>query len=493
MKLFYCCLFAGVFCLALADVKHVNVKESAVEKKVDAVATDKSSDSKPKRDASHLSGVYHGPSYKYLPPSSISSSYDSYSGSLGNSAGYSGGHISGVGGGYSSGGIGIGRGHNHVGFSSSGHYNSGASHGLGYAPASSYHGSGHHGLGFTSSGHYAGHGANQHSGGFKGGAGSHSGAAFGHGDFSAVRPHSYAVGHGYSSSGSSTSGLGYKSHSHNLGGANAGSGSGSGYHYSKGISGSFPAPSSSGFGSAQGFSSSHASGLAEVHHGDHVHNGGQEHIYVISNGPSGYGNSHGAVSVGHEVPTGSYLPPVQQHPLPSSSYGVPISTVGDSYNTKYHSQQSAVIEHGPAYAAGHKGLGHFGFAASKPQVLHTSITGSGFKQPSYSKAPFKPSEFLGAKYEGAAHNDAPGQQYLPPSGVGSDTTGYDYSIPSGSSVSYPEPSYQQTVEVQSTSVHEPDSAYLPPNNNEGSFNELPSAPSGNYLPPSNSYGVPYSH
>ncbi|KNC23534.1 hypothetical protein FF38_14439 [Lucilia cuprina] len=483
-----CCLLAAVFSVALADVKHV--KESAVEKKVEALASDKSSDSKPKRDASHVSGVYHGPSYKYLPPSSISSSYDTYSGSVG-----SGGHISGVGGGYSSGGFG----HNHHGFSSSGHHSSGASHGLGYAPSASYHGSGNHGLGFTSSSHYTGHGSALHSGGFKGGVSSHKGVSFGHNDF-ANRPHSYATGHGYSSSGSSSSGVGYKLHSHSLGAAN--SGSGSGYHYSS--------PASSGFGSSHGFSSSHGSGVADVHHGDHVHNGAQEHIYVISSGPSGFGNSHGSASVGqqggHEVPTGSYLPPVHQHPLPSSSYGVPIATVGDSYNTKYHSQISSVKDHGPAYAAGHKGLGHFSFAANKPQVLHTSITGSNkpqvlhtsitgssFNQPSYSKAPFKPSEFLGAKFEGSTYNEAPGHQYLPPSGVGTDTTGYDYPIPSGSSINFQEPSYQQTVEVQTTSVHEPESSYLPPNNHEGSFNEISSAASGNYLPPSNTYGVPYSH
>ncbi|XP_023309487.2 hornerin [Lucilia cuprina] len=439
MKIFCCCLLAAVFSVALADVKHV--KESAVEKKVEALASDKSSDSKPKRDASHVSGVYHGPSYKYLPPSSISSSYDTYSGSVG-----SGGHISGVGGGYSSGGFG----HNHHGFSSSGHHSSGASHGLGYTPSASYHGSGNHGLGFTSSSHYTGHGSALHSGGFKGGVSSHKGVSFGHNDF-ASRPHSYAAGHGYSSSGSSSTGVGYKLHTHSLGGA-------------------------------------------------------QEHIYVISSGPSGFGNSHGSASGGHEVPTGSYLPPVQQHPLPSSSYGVPFATVGDSYNTKYHSQISSVKDHGPAYAAGHKGLGHFSFAANKPQVLHTSITGSNkpqvlhtsitgssFNQPSYSKAPFKPSEFLGAKFEGSAYNEAPGQQYLPPSGVGTDTTGYDYPIPPGSSINFQEPSYQQTVEVQTTSVHEPESSYLPPNNHEGSFNEISSAASGNYLPPSNTYGVPYSH
>lgn len=458
-------------CLAaspiLADVE--NAKESVAEKQKEVLASDKSSDSKPKRDASHVSGVYHGPSYKYLPPSSISS-YDTYSGGVGSSGGYSGSHSSGLG----------GRGQNNLGFSSSGHHSSGSFHGLGYAPSSSYHTSGHHGLGLITNNHYASHGSS--SGSYKGGVGT-----LGHGDFAIVRPHTYATGHGYSSSGSTTSGIGYKSHS--FGGSNVGSGSA--YHYSKGISGSFSSPSSTGFGSGHGVGNSHGSTSVGVHHGDHVHNGGQEHIYVISSGTTGVG---GPTSLGHKVPTASYLPPVQQHPLPSSSYGVPITTTGDSYNTKYHSQASGVFDHGPAYAAGHKGLGHFGFTSNKPQVLHTSITGSSFKQPSYSKAPFKPSTFLGAKYEGGANNDAPGQQYLPPSGVGSDSTGYDYPIPSGSgSLNFHEPSYQQTVEVQSTSVHEPENAYLPPSNNEGSFHELPSAPGGSYLPPSNAYGVPYSN
>ncbi|KAM7348586.1 uncharacterized protein ACRADG_007860 [Cochliomyia hominivorax] len=456
MKIFILCLIVSVNSLTLADVK--NDKKNVAEKKLESVAIDKSSDSKSKRAAPHVSGVYHGPSYKYLPPSSISS-YDSYSGGVGNS----GVHVSGIG---------------------SGHHSSGIFHGLGYVPSSSYHSSGHQGLDFIS--HYTGHGSSHHSGGFKGSVGSNSGATF-----SVGRPHSYAIGHGYSSS----AGVGYKSHSLS---ATSG-GSGSSYHYSKGNSGSFTSPASSGFGSVHGLRNSHGTNMAEVHHGDHVHNGDQEHIYIISSGYGGLRNSDGgAVSGGqketHEVPKTSYLPPIQQHLLPSSSYGVPLTNSGESYNTKYHGQPSGVLEHGPAYAAGHKGLGYFGFTSNKPQVLHTSITGTSFQQPSYSKAPFKPSTFLGAKYEGSVKNDAPGQQYLPPSSVSGDITGYDNTVSSGSeSINYQEPSYQQTIEVQNTSVHEPDSAYLPPKNNDVSFNELPSAPSGNYLPPINTYGVPYSH
>uniref|UniRef100_A0A1I8MQU7 Uncharacterized protein n=1 Tax=Musca domestica TaxID=7370 RepID=A0A1I8MQU7_MUSDO len=507
MKLFYLIAF-----LVLAAVAQADVSDKSEQKSPD-LASDKSSDSKPKRDASFLGGGggshggYHGPSYKYLPPSSVASSYDSYSSPGLSSAGH----------------------HRHAGFH--GHQSGGlggvkfvgVSHGIGGFPAS-----------YAPSASYGGHG----SGGFAGG--------FGHAIKSSgpsyVVGHAVAggLGHGVHSFGGHGFSSGPKvisagpSYSLSAGHVGSGSGLAAGYHYSKGISGSlgsagghggfslgsgvghgvsgghgasgvghggFSGSSGSGHG-VSGYSSGSGHGISgfgagavsgfssqgdyssghEVHHSDHVHNGNQEHHYIVGasqdSGPAGDSGYH------YEAPVATYLPPA----IPSSSYGLPISAVSATYSPSYQNS----LDEGPVYAAGHKGLGHFSFTSNKPNVLHTNIIGSSFKTPSYSKVPFKPSTFLGSKFEGssasssssaAGVDQAPNQQYLPPSSGAQEASGYDYPIPSGATLEYHDGSYQSAGEVGNH--QQPEANYLPPHHDSSAG----AGPSASYLPPGgSSYG-----
>lgn len=506
--------------MLLVSLAQADVSEKLAEKNVDK-ASDKSSDSKPKRDASFLAGgsSYHGPSYKYLPPSQIASVYDSYSSGHGGSFGSgSSGHGASFGSG-SSGHRYHGHGFGHHAGLGGGVKFSGVSHGFG--SAASYPSGGHYYAGNSGSGSHG------YAGGVSGlGHVSSHGFAGGRGGQGASSGHSYVIGHGIGSSaaghgsfGSSHSfggsGLGHKvvttsaavpSYTLSAGHVGASAGAASGYHYAKGISGSLPAggSGSSGFGghghsshgfsgqgfSGQGFSDQGFSGQGfsghEVHHSDHVHNGNQEHHYIVSTSQDsgvgvGVGAQSGSVDSGYhyESPAATYIPPA----VPSTSYGVPLTSVGPSYTNKYNGGSS---DDAPVYAAGHKGLGHFGFTANKPNVLHTSFVDSGFKTPTYTKIPFKPSTFLGAKFEGSSvgvDGHQPSQQYLPPSGVGADSNGYDYPVPSGAGLQYTETNYQGSNDGGALNAQQPEATYLPPH-------DISSSPNANYLPPT---GNAYPH
>lgn len=158
----------------------------------------------------------------------------------------------------------------------------------------------------------------------------------------------------------------------------------------------------------------------------------------------------------------------QQQPL--SSYGVPLqpgyehSSQHESAEEELH-QQQLPAEHGvahktqqdqqtPAYALGHKGLGHFSYTSSKPLALNTDIHPAGGHQEhnelfaELSKTPFMPSAFLGAKPEPNV-----GYDFATPS---AQTTGYDYSAPA---VLYGAPGQSGD---SATPIFEPESTYLPP-------------------------------
>ncbi|XP_061390108.1 hornerin [Musca vetustissima] len=491
----------------VATVVRADISDKLEKKSVDQ-ASDKSSDAKPKRDASFLvgnHGSYHGPSYKYLPPSpGVASSYDSYSGSSSLGGGHHHRHHSSLGGGLKF--VGVSHGSYPGSYASGPSYTSslgGHGSGFGHAIKSS-------GPSYVIGGHGVGHGAS-------------SSSSFGAG-------HGYA--HGFSSGPKVITAV--PSYSLSAGHIGAGSGLAGGYHYSKGISGSLPTLggghggfggssgvghgissghggfSSSGIGHAVssghgGFSSSSGAGHAisgfggsgfsaqggyssgghsEVHHSDHVHNGNQEHHYIVSttNQNSGVATQSSDSGYQYEAPAATYLPPV----IPSNSYGLPISAVSATYTPQY--QDSG--DEAPVYAAGHKGLGHFSFTSNKPNVLHTNFIGSGFKTPSYSKVPFKPSTFLGTKFEGSSSSssgagagvESPNQQYLPPSsgGSASEASGYDYPIPSGATLEYHDTSYQSDAGLGNH--QQPEANYLPPHDSSAT-------PNANYLPPSgSSYG-----
>ena len=456
--------------MAFADIKY---EENVVEK-----VYSQKSESKPKRDASLSLGGYHGPSYKYLPPSSVTS-YDSYIGSLRPSSGIFGMYNTGNGNSFG----GTGHKSGHFGSVSQGNQNSGIVHSVGYSPKNSYQSNNHHGLVYTTT-HSMGHGSVPQLSVTKGNDGSLNSGSSGHAGFTSGRINTNTLGHRYSISGYN----GPKPNSHFIIGGHLGQSEnyGNKYYHPKVMSGSFSPYDISGHSFDHTLGSSQGVDLTEVHHGDHVHNGGQEHLYNVPSGSTNFEGGHQGVV---EVPSVSYLPPVRQHPLPSSSYEVPIENVGDIYKKQFNQYTS--VTQGPTYAAGHKGLGHFSFISNKPQVLHTSISGLSFKQPPSSKAPFKPSTFLGVKYEETSNDNFGSQQRLPTTLV-HDITGYDYPIPTDSSVIYQQDNYAQSLEVPSASLREPDSTYQTPNSSESSLKEITS-PIGHYLPPDNNYEDIYSH
>lgn len=456
--------------MAFADIKY---EENIVEK----VSSQKSRESKPKRDASLLLGGYHGPSYKYLPSSSVVS-YDSHRASLKPPSGIFEMYNSGNGNSFG----GIGHKSGYFGRLAQGIQNSGVVHSFGYTPKNSYQSDNNHGLVYTTT-HSTGHGSVPQLSGTKGNEGSLHPSSFDHSGFTSGRINANKLGHRYSISGYNS----FKPNSHFIIERHLGQAEnfGNRYNHPKVLSGSLSSSDFSGHGFDHTLGSLQDVDLTEVHHGDYLHNGGHEHLYNVPTVSTNFEGSHQGVA---EVPSISYATPDRQHPLPSSSYEVPIEKVGDIYKNKFNQYTS--VTQGPTYAAGHKGLGHFGFISNKPQVLHTSISGLSFKQPSSPKAPFKPSTFLGAKYEENSNDNFGSQQRLPTTLV-RDITGYNYPIPPDSSAIYQQDNYAQSFEL-SASLREPDSTYQTPNSSENSFNEITS-PIGHYLPPDNNYENPYIH
>ncbi|XP_030381457.1 hornerin [Scaptodrosophila lebanonensis] len=221
-------------------------------------------------------------------------------------------------------------------------------------------------------------------------------------------------------------------------------------------------------GHSHGSSSSSGSGyhysptLSHELESHHVHGGAQE--------SSGYSYDVPSLAFG----AGS---------KPISSYGVPLlsgydhepkeeSTAGVSSHGQHEHEQA------PAYALGQKGLGHFTYTASTPHALHTDIIGLTSHHQSdegahsvsmhehndhtveLSKAPFKPSAFLGAKHESSSDGhdsqsydfDAANTQYV----QAPISTGYDYQP---STVLYGAPTHSGD---SATPIFEPEATYLPP-------------------------------
>ncbi|XP_011189653.1 keratin, type I cytoskeletal 9 [Zeugodacus cucurbitae] len=452
---------------------------------------------KPKREAP-LSSGYHGPSYKYLPPSSaaIGSNYNSYS--------------------------------SHGSSSSAASFGASGSAGLGYdyahasapkietyivqtEPAHSVHSSG----GSSGSHHYTGHGSASHSAGggyrYSSGAASHyssAGAALlGHSGISSggghykyqtkARPHvqtlilpAQTLTHGAVGSSSSSGGIHSSvNHGSGFGGAHGNFGS-VGYQYAPTFGSSSHSTAGSGFGGAHGsaFAGAHSSagaafsGHSSANLGGHSvtynpqqgysyngHSGINGAAFALGNSAHGAQFAHGGSSGGGATITfnnqdGYSNQEYASHSapsIPSTSYGVPAGPAVASYHggaadaggNSYHGSADET----PAYAVGHKGLGHFSFSASKPHALQSNFISSGNSvghSEHSGRAPFKPSTLLGTSYEVSG----PAAQYLPPT-----SPGYEYQSHA----------VLQGGAAAAGHINEPDSAYLPP----------VSTPGASYLPP----------
>ncbi|XP_034650085.1 hornerin [Drosophila subobscura] len=511
----------------------------------DAVAKQSTAQSvtplKLKRDAglSFGSGLYHGPSHKYLPPGpSHSSSYDSgfgyasalHGNGLSSSSGYDFGHADTTLESYG--------GHHYGGHSSHGrpHYISSSS---GNSGGSGGIGGGHHHQGpkvetyivQTSGGSGSGHGHSYH------GHGSSHGPIHGHGHGQGYG-YSHGYGQGHGSGLSSGSGLGYKYSSHGSTGGGGGGGylnllgghkpsstylvAGPEYSHSSHHGGSagagarpsyaFSSPhSSAGHGFSHGFghglSHGPSHGYALEHGSSHGHaiehalEQGLSHALSLGHGgaqlggyahlapsthpslehhlggeeTSGYSYEAPSIGFGKSQPLSSYGVPLlpgyehqqhPQHPLPDQ---VQVQVVEEQ---EHKAEQAAEEHQTPVYALGHKGLGHFSYTASKPQALHTDVLSSSgghhhsndISLNELSKAPFKPSAFLGAKHEpssgpgsgpGSGYDYAtPSNQYLQPP----TSSGYDYQAPP-QQVLYGAPGHSGD---SATPIFEPEATYLPP-------------------------------
>lgn len=129
---------------------------------------------------------------------------------------------------------------------------------------------------------------------------------------------------------------------------------------------------------------------------------------------SHYGNSVGNIGGMFSNSGYNYDSPLQmsnQHHnmAPLNSYNVPLATVDSSYVPKYHLTSSRPQEQ-PAYAVGHKGLGHFGFLPfPKRQVLNTRVSDYALKRPLFPSRPnfYKTSTNFGnSKYDAQHLNSA---------------------------------------------------------------------------------------
>ncbi|EDV99951.1 hornerin [Drosophila grimshawi] len=461
-----------------------------------------------KRDAglSFGRGPYHGPSHKYLPPPAVSlGGYESTYGSLhGNGLG------SGSGSGFDFASLDTDGDHHHQHQSYPHHHHH---HHYSHQPQTHYQSlASHHGHGrpvYISSGDAAAHGGyqqqHQH-----------------HHHQQQHRPQkveTYIVQtaggslHGHQQQGHDIGGGGYKYAGHG-GGSNflsllGGLGSGHKQHGSGGSS--ISSSNTYSIASPSYISSSHGPAIGLGHGLGH---GQGHHGSIDSSHGLGLGSHHFVSALNHALeqeqvqvqqPTGyNYEAPVlhlkqpqpqqQQHQL-LSSYGVPLlpGYEHDSAAEHHHQQQQQQQHHHhevieeqqpehvqhklnteqqqpPAYALGHKGLGHFSYTSSKPLALNTDIHQIGRHEDhnelvaELSKAPFKPSAFLGAKHESS--------------------TGYDYATPTTTQYLHGTPT------AQGYDYSAPSVLYGAPGQSGDSATPIFEAPDSTYLPPVSSYGPP---
>lgn len=429
-----------------------------------------------KRDAalSFGNGIYHGPTHKYLPP--VASGYESTYGSLhGNGLASSSG--------FDFASLDTDNTHHYHHFS---HHHHAPQHQSQYASSHGAHGHGHARPVYVSA---AGGGASYH----------HrqqapkvetyivqtsNGGAHGHG----AHHSSHGLGNGLGSSVGSIGGYKYAGH-----GAGSGSSSSAGTSFLSLLSGGGGAHKQYGGGSS-------ATYLLATPSYAHVQRPS------LSHGLSLGGAHHLAPALTHgleqEEHTGgySYEAPSVHFKQPLSSYGVPLLP-GYEHSQhaveeelaepqQHHEQHEHQSEHAhkshlggdqqtPVYALGHKGLGHFTYTSSKPHALNTDIhhlaATSGVSVADHNelvaeltKAPFKPSAFLGAKHEPSQGYEyaTPSTQYLQPPTA----TGYDYPAPS---VLYGAPGQSGD---SATPIFEPESTYLPPVTSYGA----PATPTHSY-------------
>ncbi|XP_034490118.1 hornerin [Drosophila innubila] len=400
-----------------------------------------------KRDAalSFGSGLYHGPSHKYLPPSAVTSGYESTYASLhGNGLASSSG--------FDFASLDTDNSHHHY---NQHHYSAQHGHGLGHI-----YGLGHgYGLGHAQ-GHGHGHGRPVY-------ISSAGAAGYQHHHHQQQQPHShrpkvetYIV---------QTSNPHHQSHGNGLAG-------GLGLGLAGGLGGGYKYAGSSG-------------GFLNLLSGAHKQHGGNTYLLATPT----YSTNHAGAGHGlgghedHSTAGYSYEAPSVHFKQPLSSYGVPILPNYEHEEQEQEQEQEQQSEHQaehtphnhnhgdqqpPAYALGHKGLGHFSYTSSKPHALNTDI------HQHQQEAPFKPSAFLGAK-----HEPSPGFDFATPTSSSSSShqflqpptaAGYDYAHPA------PPPSVLYGAPAQSgdsaAPIFEPESTYLPPVSSYGA----PATPTHSY-------------
>lgn len=459
-------------CALLGSVALVAAKQQQVQQQQQKAT-------KLKRDAALSFGnsIYHGPSHKYLPP--VASGYESTYGSLhGNGLASSSG--------FDFASLDTDNTHHYHHYS---HHHHAPQHQSQYSSSHGAHGHGHARPVYVSA---AGGGASYH----------HrqqapkvetyivqtsNGGAHGHG----AHHSSHGLGNGLGSSIGSIGGYKYAGH-----GAGSGSGSGAGSSFLSLLSGGGGAHKQHGGGGGGGSSTTYLLATPSYAHvqrpslGHGLSLGGTHHFSPAL--------SHGVEQEEHAGGY-SYEAPSVHFKQPLSSYGVPLLpgyehsqhvveeelAEPQQQHHEHHQSEHAHKSHlggdqqTPAYALGHKGLGHFTYTSSKPHALNTDIhhlaATSGVSVADHNelvaeltKAPFKPSAFLGAKHEPSQGYEyaTPSNQYLQPPTA----TGYDYPAPS---VLYGAPGQSGD---SATPIFEPESTYLPPVTSYGA----PATPTHSY-------------
>lgn len=392
------------------------------------------------------------------------------------------------------------------GGSSSGHGFGGSSGGHGFGGSSSTHagfslgGSGHGSFGGSSRGHSGGHSMGSFSSSkvqrpisvTYGVPSSHSTPSGSYGVPNPIGSHmsfgSNSKGLFSGSFGGSSAGFG--SHgsigSHSGFGFGGGSNFGGSTKFSSGpsFSGSFShgGPSSLGgfSGNAQSFGHGGSFGVPSGSYGPPMSFGSpfMSYGHPMSFGPPSM--SYGAPSMAYGPPAMHYGAPAMQYGPPSGSYGPPSFSHGSPISSNIgsfggHGFSSSGSHSGgdvtPSYAVGIKGLRHYSSGSSGQHsqsisVPHISKPIAVSTQPTYhssvsspSKAPFRPSTFLGAhiesndQYSSSQQYSAPSHEYGAPIQGGYAGKSFDdHSSYQQPSESYGTPSYN-TIQYSSPSGH----------------------------------------
>ncbi|XP_037931399.1 uncharacterized protein LOC119666189 [Teleopsis dalmanni] len=194
----------------------------------------------------------------------------------------------------------------------------------------------------------------------------------------------------------------------------------------------------------------------------HVDDIGAGFIHSANNLVAGISNNFGG-----EHSIGSYKPNIIHNAQNSPA---DLSSKSKYYDRANFYSTTLLKDETPIYALGHKGLGHFSYISSKPQGLNTNFIGSTHSRRSFnghSKALFNPTAYVGLTFKGSNDYNLISSSYRPQI--------LSYAIPQSSGYDYQAPTNEYTLPTDSaktvSSIHKPESSYIRPTAPETSYRQ----------------------